>query len=1085
MTKSTSQTHKENEHNRNISIYRYLLEHLTEFNLSKDRNNNDIPNEYQIAKQWGQNRTYIRRVLRTALPEYYPKEQLEKETVPGLTVEKLIDILEAIQNYGKQQQNNLPDEQIHPVLTQQEKIKVLKKFVQLLPEEKERLGIKNHPQEALLDNLQSIIINEIRGLNSEQIITFYKQAIVIYNALRKESISSDNEWSLDQKIKEIIETYLSIYYSQVNSVKKEKKINILCDKVAKEISKINLQSGLKHDQILGFQNKYKKLESYSSFLEDLIYPIVDNDLLGDKLPIYIHHFEFKKVGSLPFPTYNKNNDTGLLNPKFLSNTSEEELDYIKGLEKQITYQVRVYFYVNLKRYPWKTEFTSEIEGIYKKEEQRLEFFEEVRGMGSPISLILKAINKFLFENIPLLKDYFPVAQEILNEDKIMGANTHSPIRSYTLIRLCLKQDIEKAREYDLDYNEVAAEKELSHGEYCGFDLVEVTAKSSLYAKLRAIEKAGIDCQEYLKQLCDSIQEKHFLRTAKSYLQSYPFSLRVMEAYLEETIFKKKYLYRNENTNQFIHIQEIEPWSVIAYEAYLKIVQAYLQEGLRRKAKHYLDIIQSHIEDKKLDDPMLITLYYLCQFRYHFLTDIKDLEERDYEQREHAILEAEDYLDKAEDTLKLFVDRHKIIEQPSQVNAHPFYHLLSRINAHRAKIYIFFPKSGKASKSDREYERLIKPIKLLEKARIQAAVDGNGNHYAYWTIYQIWCYLIAGYLNTSKGIDNEFSLTKCIKKSKQLLNHGLSCYAELGQIYYQQIKSHSGKEKNSDTVKDKDEKDLFYEKYKYVYIETIPPVISGREDSVRLLEQLDDKDGSEKEENKPCFLFLDMSILTKTLKQPQDDFNLTNDSNTVYLFGVYSSILLFGLGIVELCDNQWDDDNNKLEENLIKAMKYFTLCAAIAADGGNDYLEDGKIYFKRKFATKTESNQPKEFKIRGLYPHRLTHFTVLGKIFAATCKVILTLHNQEKNQYWGEIEYLLKDLHEDLDSEETIKKSKEYVFNQKRYNGHLEIQLKNIKTYLESYQNSKSEYGNIAEIRNLIVRDVFKIIRGDKVRSSRA
>jgi hypothetical protein len=51
--------------------------------------------------------------------------------------------------------------------------------------------------------------------------------------------------------------------------------------------------------------------------------------------------------------------------------------------------------------------------------------------------------------------------------------------------------------------------------------------------------------------------------------------------------------------------------------------------------------------------------------------------------------------------------------------------------------------------------------------------------------------------------------------------------------------------------------------------------------------------------------------------------------------------------------------------------------------------------------------------------------------------------------------------------------------QNRYSGHLEQQFKGVKSYLESQKNS-GKSGSLEEIRNRIVTDIFKILRGDKV-----
>ena len=159
------------------------------------------------------------------------------------------------------------------------------------------------------------------------------------------------------------------------------------------------------------------------------------------------------------------------------------------------------------------------------------------------------------------------------------------------------------------------------------------------------------------------------------------------------------------------------------------------------------------------------------------------------------------------------------------------------------------------------------------------------------------------------------------------------------------------------------------------------------------------------------------------------------------------------------------------------MRRFTMCAAIASEGTIDIQEQGHTNLERRFSD-NDNKMPDDFQIRGLYPHQLTHFAVLGKIFAAACRVILWLYNPREYQYWPEVEYLLSDLHD----EQTIQQKSNYLSTagQKRYNGHLEEQLTRLKHYLEEYHQSSQTFSSLTEIRNKIVTDVFKILRGDSL-----
>jgi hypothetical protein len=357
--------------------------------------------------------------------------------------------------------------------------------------------------------------------------------------------------------------------------------------------------------------------------------------------------------------------------------------------------------------------------------------------------------------------------------------------------------------------------------------------------------------------------------------------------------------------------------------------------------------------------------------------------------------------------------------------------------------------------------LIEPLRLLEKARIYAARDGDANYYAYWTVYQIWSYLITAYVGDTKLLKGKFSRQNCLEWAERLIKNALDCYGERGRKSYQQIKNYSGKQTEFSIL------NIVYEKYNDIYVQTIPPIIEIGKGSSHLDEFYQEILKSSQSQEK--IIQLPMSALT---------YLDSNSDNKIYLFGIHASLLLFGLGLVELCK---DNQEEGLEERIRMAMKRFTLGAAIASEGTVDEKRGEKTYLQRIFTEQKpnkDQKMPEDFQIRGLYPHRLTQFTAKGKIFAATCRVILFLYNYEKySSYWPEVAYLLNDLH---DAQTIIRSNNpDYSLGQNRYSGHLEQQFKGVKSYLESQKNS-GKSGSLEEIRNRIVTDIFKILRGDKV-----
>ncbi|NCS05087.1 MAG: HypX (modular protein) [Microcystis aeruginosa G13-07] len=1070
-----NQRQSDEDRKRDAAVYLHLLNNLTDLDISED---NPKPNEYKIAKQWGQNRIFVRRVLRSVMGERYQEKERE-ERIPSLSLGKLVTILTSLEAYWQGESAKNKDSLAQKMInkfTQQEKERVLKKYAQLSLDERKKLGLLVHPEAGLLEQLKEIITDEIQQ-DSLDVVSFYKQAINLYSSQKQQhsylkSLDANDHLDIDEyfklvnQITEYIQPRLKKYYQHLSTNSEQEIIKDLVDKILREVSRTEFQAGLRQiktvvEQCPDFVKNNLTSDSISNlFLESLSNSIIKNNLLGDKFPVYIDYLEIEKVKPLPLKLYR--GKTGLINPYFLDDPEDENEYYAQGLEKQIAYRVRVYFYV----YPpenWKPKPTleeKEISQFFKQEESnnRLEFCEEVVGVGSPIAHITTAINRFLFEGIDILKKqgYLPVTQKIVSEDKVIGNTRNSAVWSYSLVKLCKQKDVKNSLKDEIDYNQIVADQELATGEFYGFDLLESAAKSALHARLRAIEKTGIDSQQYLQQLCQRIEEKYILKKAENWIKFYPFSLRAMQDYLEKKLFKDKY--RNWDERNFKEVNNNQAWSMVAYEAHLAITQVYLQEGLYRIAKKYLEVIKPHIEKGRLDDKLLVSLYHICLFDYHFYTDLED-EERDHQERGSAIRKAEECLNIAEEYLQEYLKEYAIIGEYSQTNVHPFFYYLSRIYSHRAKIYLFFPYIAQLPSP--KTHLLIEPLRLLEKARIYAARDGDANYYAYWTVYQIWSYLITAYVGDTKLLKGQFTRQNCLEWAERLIKNALDCYGERGRKSYQQIKNYSGKQTEFSIS------NIVYEQYNDIYVQTIPPIIEIGKGSSHLDEFYQKIFQSSQSQQK--IIQLPMSALT---------YLDSNSDNKIYLFGIHASLLLFGLGLVELCK---DNQEEGLEERILMAMKRFTLGAAIASEGTVDEKRGEKTYLQRIFTEQKQNNNqkmPEDFQIRGLYPHRLTQFTAKGKIFAATCRVILLLYNYEKyNSYWPEVAYLLNDLH---DAQTIIRSNNpDYSLGQNRYSGHLVQQFKGVKSYLESQKNS-GKSGSLEEIRNRIVTDIFKILRGDKV-----
>jgi hypothetical protein len=1018
------------------TVYKYLLDHLTDLGINEKE---DIirPNESSIANQWDQknNRIFIRRVLRSVLPEYYSEKE-RISVVPGLTLGKLVEILEGIQKYRATK--------ILQILTRAEKLRVFRIFYQLTLEEKEVLKLPTHPGEAMLQELLSTVTDPNQGLKTEDAILFYKKIIdIFYNSFNKLGLKNrlNTPFSVTDIIQNNIDILLEELYEGIDVSLKEQKIKDLVSKVCGQISRIELQSGLRQYKSLFKTDDVQHNNSLipHNFIEHLTRCVVENEALSDNFPIHLKHLEIEKIHPLPLYVKTQEQKFGLLNPLLLED--EEDQEDVVGLKNQFAYKIKVHFYIKIpdNYQTWITVKDHQIT-FFNKNENKLEFFEEISGIGSPIHNIVAAINRVLLWDIPSLSSYLPLARDILNNNEFFGSS--SLVWSYSLVNLCNKSDVEKAIQQNKTYDEIISNNEVIYGEYCGFDTVEIAAKAALQARLRAIQQTGINPTIYLTELCHRVEEINALRQAESYLDFYPFSLKAMEGYLNKTIFYNRYRVVDNNLN-FVEVDDGKPWSTVAYDAHLNITESYLKEGLYRIAKKYLDVLKPHIieaekgNNKSFSD-FIFVKYELCQFRYHYLTDLEDIESRQsYSDRAIAIRAATNSLNKAEEYLKNILRKYHIVDACGQSNFHPFFYLLSKVYAHRAKLYIF--TSSYTDHAGNRWDALIQPIHLLEKARVYAARDANPAIYAYWSAYQSWCYLMVAYLGDYRPSPTGFSREECMDWSKRLIDHALICYNSVGKICYQQIKDNGGR------ITDVNRYGKYYENYGDMQIQVVP-----------LIQELSEVNDESKQiyDSEKNVINFDFSIFQK---------GCTEEHKSVYLFGTHSSILLFAMGMLKLCDDEIEESKKIIK--IKKAIRMFTYCSAIAEDGNKGKTDnDGKLYLERIFSTGDSL-------VRGLYPHRLTQFADLGKIWAATCKSILLLYNSTFN--WQDIDKLLENL--------PTSSSKSVLGDscgQKRYNGHLESHCDRLIQYFEQLKSKKLNLTSLTEIRNKIVRDIFKIMRGE-------
>jgi hypothetical protein len=272
---------------RDRSVYQFLLESLTDLDDGKTGN----PNEYSIAKQWDQNRVFVRRVLRSVLHErYYPNEKLE--TVPTLILGKLVEILLAIESYQNKQPDRTDGTQTLKVLTYTDELQVIRKFTQLTPEEQQKLKLRAGSERQLLEQLDDIVADPVKGLDPKHCIAFFREALKIYESLKKIELKRDSPKSQVEFIRFNVEKLLEDYYKNAREDVRKKKLEEYIEKIQREIDRIEFQSGIKQvSNVLG-EKVSDRLAPL--FIYKLTCSLVENKVLTEQFSVFLDLLKLKK-----------------------------------------------------------------------------------------------------------------------------------------------------------------------------------------------------------------------------------------------------------------------------------------------------------------------------------------------------------------------------------------------------------------------------------------------------------------------------------------------------------------------------------------------------------------------------------------------------------------------------------------------------------------------------------------------------------------------------------------------------------------------------------------------------------------------
>ncbi len=1035
------------ENSRNIAVYKYLLK-LTDLTASKSSQSNGRPTAEQskypvssIANQWGTDRMFVQRIVENIYPEQYPNSNKKNSKLPGLTLNKVVQILV-----------ELKDRSPKGKITRKNIIKALRLFTQLSPDDERRLDIKYH--NTLLQELKDSIHKLPEDIIPEVTAKVYDNFLTIKQYSNRNLISSKNT---KDTIKFYVKKHMeNMEISATRDVENRDLFDTLCRKSLRRIKRVEMQNG---SEIFDYLLINEKPINHSRVaIDTLTKCVVENHVLTEKFPIHIKYIEVRKNPALPLYL---DGTTSVLNEEF-HNNSESWINSIgndttASLKHLVSFTVKVHFYIDIPLDkissipdPSMSKISNLDIDINKipnsdgKDRFIVDFFEEITGTGSPISQAITAINRVLFWDIPSLQDYFPTPKNFIVRHEVLGTSPNAMIHGHNVIGLFKKSDLRLDPDNSPKYIEQYSQ-ESATGDYCGSDILEVTAKSVLYARLRAIKQIGIDSNEYINQVLNRIQEINALRKAKNLLDYFPFSSLAMQDYIENSIFSNNSGHRifGENINYIK--TSAENWSMVAHEAYLEIAEAFLKEGLYVLGKTYLDPMKYLDRDEYSNkiDFLVRAKYYLCMFRYYYLNgNHKNLPSMGIEE---AAKNANKMLDKANECLEEYIKEYHLIDEKQCAIFYDFFHVLSRVNAHRAKLNLFL--EGRTPE-----DKLKRAMRLFENARIFAARDGNPSLYSIWTAYQSWCYVMNAYLKPPEEKD------KYLNWAEKLLSHANICYSEKGKKCYEDIKANAGQDYSNDS--------------KSICIDEVPFIVEvDKRESIGLNER--DK------------LTINMSVFR------QDNSTYSSKSRgykKIYLFGTQSCLLLFSMGILKLCRNY--DSEQEIKVAIEDSKELFNYSWSIAEEGFKKKDAVDKNEFKRQFHIRELSTEQgkkislliPEFSVCGLYPHRLTQFADFGKIFSIACLLInlsivlppdttLKLRGKTIEEEKELIEYLIGRLTENncyFNSEETQKE-------QERYNNHLRSIYNQIKRYADDLIKGKTTYSSTEEARDRIIGDFFRMI----------
>ena len=737
------------------------------------------------------------------------------------TVAELVSILAGLRNNRLNQylyDANVP-QQPERLITTEHIYLALQKLITLTPQEKEALKLPLDNSEVLLQQALLNMALYQKPWTEEHLLTVYRTSTSLnqssgYDTFRSDSVDGD----IDRFIEKSVEIYEREHlgYEQFGENSPTRMLKIV-EKVKREVDRILLKAGTTQLNLKGIDSRdeYRKRYLTPSFINRLTQSVIENELLTEELPVFIDTITVERCGPCPLNVAQTFSESGSLCRSLLNFDTQTapDLDHTE-MASQTVNKVILKMHMRLTEEQSKalSEFTRPQLERQGHRGQELYFEVKSTGIGGNFSHVVKVLNHTLLNDMACLREYFPIAHEIMMEQNIISSGAPAPVIAHSLVKLCQVDALGQAIQASQRAGELQAYEKFSfndpigRGDFCGFDTLTSVANASLKARLKAIKFTGVPPKDYLDDLQKCIDRSFLLRKSHSYLSGYPFSSLAQENFIR-IAFGDGW---NKNLNQD------DP--LVYFKIQLELVGGFLLEGLCDRAKPYLDQLAALLdeistqgiatykyfgenikltEDFQIFTSTVLIRYELYQAHYAYLTNNPE--------------EAWERLRKSETHVNLRLIKYSLIDEISQATFEPHYRLLAKIYFLRAQILMFAPFTAPMSRStpsmnlptDVEHRNNLRSkrsvhigrLYLLEKARLYAACDGNSELYACITAYQCCIYLIASEAEVMPiEFDAQtFTLTQAQAKdwARRLRDAALLAYTEAGRHHYYKIKEKSG------------------------------------------------------------------------------------------------------------------------------------------------------------------------------------------------------------------------------------------------------------------------------------------------------